>query len=574
MDKRTIIGIIAIAAILILTPYYTRLISGNAEPVAAADSLASAPNDATGADLGKAGDDNRVAKHELSPSGDTLVPDHSIGGETSSQVPDTIPEKSVFVRTKHYDYTLTSKGGDIVSVVSREYLDIFGKPMEFCSDAITGPNLEVVGFRGKEVISSAGLSFATDADTLILSEANPEGAVTFVASLPEGGILQRRYHFRYDDYSFDHTALFAGDSGIGQLDETVLWWRKGLEPSDPQIKSNVSRSYRVGYMMGGDYQQEKFGKSKRPQFSHEGNTEFVATLNKYFAVIIAPSDGTASGVRCDGVWYSTDKYDGSFRQVPALGIGLSRRGGNLPVSRHDQIYIGPRDLKILRGYSKNFERTVDLGWSWLAPLTKLFIWVFRVMFGVFKNYGIVIIVFSILIKLLLYPLSRKQMESMKKMKDLEPKLKLLREEYATDVKKLNEETMKLYQKEKINPLGGCLPLLPQMPIFFSLFAMLRNSFALRGAPFVLWIQDLSMKDPYYVLPILMSLTMFIQQKLTIKDPKQKMMVYLMPVLFLFMFKSMPSGLVLYWLCFNIFSLVQTIWVEYKSDRESKLATTD
>ena len=196
------------------------------------------------------------------------------------------------------------------------------------------------------------------------------------------------------------------------------------------------------------------------------------------------------------------------------------------------------------------------------------------MFGVFKNYGIVIIVFSILIKLLLYPLSRKQMESMKKMKDLEPKLKLLREEYATDVKKLNEETMKLYQKEKINPLGGCLPLLPQMPIFFSLFAMLRNSFALRGAPFMLWIQDLSMKDPYYVLPILMSLTMFIQQKLTIKDPKQKMMVYLMPVLFLFMFKSMPSGLVLYWLCFNIFSLAQTLWVEYKSDKESKLATTD
>ncbi len=202
-----------------------------------------------------------------------------------------------------------------------------------------------------------------------------------------------------------------------------------------------------------------------------------------------------------------------------------------------------------------------LGWSWLAPLTKLFMWIFKFLFGIIGNYGVVIIVFSIIIKLALLPLSHKQMQSMKRMKELEPKLKVLRETYKSDVKRLNEETMKLYKKEGINPMGGCLPMIPQMPVFFALFALLRNSFDLRGAPFMFWIQDLSQKDPYYIIPILMGLTMFIQQKISIRDPKQKMMVYFMPLIFLFIFRNMPSGLVLYWFTFNIFSLIQTIWTE-------------
>jgi YidC/Oxa1 family membrane protein insertase len=571
MDKRTIIGLIIIAAILVLTPYYTKFISGEPVDSTEADTLSEAHSDATGADIGRPDSDDKISRHELASTGDTTPSDHSIGDVRQSvAVLDTIPEKKVFVQTGKYTFVLTTKGGDIESIVSSEFVDISDKPMEFCNTEILGSNFEVVGFVGKKAMSSAGLSFVTDRDTLILSETNDEGAVTFVASLPGGGILQRRYHFRFDDYSFDHTTLFAGDSTTDHVDETVLWWRKGLEPSDPRVKTNVSTSYRCGYIMGGEYDSEKFGKSERPRLSHEGNTQFVATLNKYFAVIIAPEEGTASGVRCDGVWYSSDKYDDSNVQVPAIGVGLSRFGGEMPLSRHDLIYIGPRDLKIMKEYSKDFEKTVDLGWRWLAPITKLFIWIFDAMFSILKNYGIVIIVFSILIKLLLYPLSRKQMESMRRMKELEPKLSVLREKYSTDVNKMNEETMKLYKKEKINPLGGCLPLLPQMPIFFALFSMLRNSFALRGAPFTLWLTDLSIKDPYYVLPILMGLTMFIQQKLTIKDPKQKMMVYMMPLLFLFMFRNMPSGLVLYWLCFNVLSLAQTLRVEYQSKRDSQL----
>ncbi len=570
MDKRTVIGIIIIAAILVLTPYYTKLIGGGKKPVAEADTLGHAESDLTRSTA--VVHEENLSRLEIKGSADTLLPLHSIGGDVESEAEeDSVPDRLVKVRTEKYEIVLSSRGGDIVSFTSLEFPDVAGEPYDFCHSEIIGPNLEVVGYRGKEIISSSGLDFLPDRDSLILTEADEEGAVTFTVNLPEGGLLQRRYHFKFDEYSFEHTALFTGDSAFEPLDETVLWWRKGLEPSDPEVKTNVSTSYRAGYLMGDSYSTEKFGKSDLPRFSHDGSTGFVATLNKYFAVIIAPKEGVASGVRGDGVWYSSRKFDGSDRQIPVIGVGLSMPGGEAPYSRHDLVYIGPRDLKTLKAYSRSFEKVVNLGWSWLSPITKFFIWIFDILYSLLHNYGLVIIVFSILIKIMLYPLSRKQMESMKKMKDLEPKIAELRERYSTDVKRLNEETMKLYQKEKINPLGGCLPLLPQMPIFFALFAMLQNSFALRGAPFGLWLQDLSAKDPYYILPILMTLTMFIQQKMTVKDPKQKAMVYMMPLLFLFMFRNMPSGLVLYWLCFNIFSLAQTLWVEFKSNRESGLA---
>jgi len=558
-------------------PYYQKLLTGETEEQLAqadtsgADTLGEADIDRTTAHPGEIYDSARAYTPELTVSADTVREETAIGvSEEAQGARDTIPEKLVYVRTKRYDIVLSSWGGDIISMVSREFLDLNGQPMEFCPSEVAGANLPLVAFEGDRFITTESLHFVTDSDSLLLTETDPTGAVTFAAMLPDGGIIQRRYHFRYEDYAFDHATLFGGEGEKAGIDESILWWRKGLEPSDPDIKGNISANYRIGYMIGGEYDDEKFGKDEKPQFSFDGTTDFVATHNKYFVVIIAPYDGVASGVRCDGVRYSAESFGDYKRQIPALGVGLVQPGGDAPVTRHDLIYIGPRDHEILKRYNRGFEKTVNLGWSWLAPLTKLFMWGFKILYSILGNYGVVIIIFSILIKLVLLPLSRKQMKSMQRMKELEPKLSELREKYKSDVKKLNEETMKLYQKEKINPLGGCLPLIPQMPVFFALFAMLRNSFALRGAPFILWITDLSQKDPYYVLPILMGVSMFIQQKISIRDPKQKMMVYFMPLLFLFLFRNMPSGLVLYWLCFNIFSLVQTLWVEFKSEKNEAL----
>jgi YidC/Oxa1 family membrane protein insertase len=204
---------------------------------------------------------------------------------------------------------------------------------------------------------------------------------------------------------------------------------------------------------------------------------------------------------------------------------------------------------------------VDLGWRWVVrPFSLVILWLFQALHSVIPNYGLVIIVFSILIKAVFHPLTKKQMRSMRRMQEMQPRLAKLKERYGKDPQRMNKETMKLYREAGINPLGGCLPLLPQMPIFYALFQVFRTSIELRGAYFFGWLTDLSQKDPYYILPIIMALSMFVQQKLTMKDPKQKMLVYMMPLLFGFLFKDFPAGLTLYWTCYNISSVIEQVWL--------------
>ena len=157
-----------------------------------------------------------------------------------------------------------------------------------------------------------------------------------------------------------------------------------------------------------------------------------------------------------------------------------------------------------------------------------------------------------------------------KMQELQPKLAQLKERYKKEPARLNQETMKLYKQAGVNPLGGCLPLIFQMPIFYALFVVFRSTIELRGAKFAFWLSDLSQKDPYYVLPIIMAGTMFWQQKITIKDPKQAMLVYFMPILFFFFFYNFPAGLTLYWTVFNILSLVETYYFKHKGLHPSAL----
>jgi len=227
------------------------------------------------------------------------------------------------------------------------------------------------------------------------------------------------------------------------------------------------------------------------------------------------------------------------------------------------IYVGPLDYGILKSYKAGLDGLVSMGWKIIQPFSVAVLWLFTQMHKFIPNYGFVIILFSIIIKILFHPLSRKSTTSMTRMQQLQPKLKQLQEKYKNDRAKQQAEMMKLYKEYGVNPLGGCLPLLLQMPVFYGLFTVFRSTIELRGAKFMLWIQDLSLRDPYYILPIIMGLTMFIQQKMSIKDPKQKMMVYLMPVLFTFLFYGMPAGLVLYWTMFNILSFIEQLYIKQR-----------
>jgi YidC/Oxa1 family membrane protein insertase len=190
--------------------------------------------------------------------------------------------------------------------------------------------------------------------------------------------------------------------------------------------------------------------------------------------------------------------------------------------------------------------------------------VLRFIYSYTHNYGVAIILITVLIKIIFFPLSQKSFRSMNEMKKVQPYIKIIQERYKDDKAMLNQEMMKVYKEHKVNPLGGCMPMLLQVPVFIALYNALLVSIELRGAPFMLWIQDLSEKDPYYVTPILMGASMFVQQKMTptMGDPLQAKMMQFLPLIFTFMFLNFPVGLVIYWLVNNVLTIAQQYYMNH------------
>ena len=220
------------------------------------------------------------------------------------------------------------------------------------------------------------------------------------------------------------------------------------------------------------------------------------------------------------------------------------------------LYFGPLDFDLLKSYKLGWEALNDLGWTKIFSIAILKILLF--LYKIFKNYGIVIIVFSIIMKAIFYPLTRMSTKQMQQMQMLQPKIGELKKKYKGDAQALNRETMALYRVYKINPFSGCLPLVFQMPIFWALYAVLQKTIELRQANFIFWIKDLSLKDPIYVLPILMGVSFLVQNFLTTADKKNMALLIFMPIFLTVIFLNFPSGLQLYWLIFNLLSIVESI----------------
>ena len=247
----------------------------------------------------------------------------------------------------------------------------------------------------------------------------------------------------------------------------------------------------------------------------------------------------------------------------------------LPFVRSDaslslKAYVGPKEWKLFEQLDPRLTDAIEFGW--FTFLAKPF---FRVMLAIYNfvgNWGWAIVLFTLLVKLVLFPLSYKGMMSMQKLKDLAPKMKEIKERYGKDPAKMNQQMMALYKKHGANPMGGCLPMILQIPVFFALYRVLLNADELQGAPWILWITDLSRQDPYYILPILMGATMFLQQHITpntMTDPMQQKIFKWFPVLMTFFFLTFPSGLVLYWLTNNILSIAQQYYINraYEKHKE-------
>ena len=295
-----------------------------------------------------------------------------------------------------------------------------------------------------------------------------------------------------------------------------------------------------------------------------GNVEWIATRTKYFGIILMP----LSFERAYGYVYAS----GGGEVSPSVGL------------QDDElmVYAGPLDYGRLRGLGRDTHLMVDFGWPIIRDIGRLLFWFCTSVLSFVSNWGVKIILLSIALKLVLMPLTTKSFRSMAKLKQVQPRMKELQEKYKNDPKALQTAMQKLYREEGVNPLGGCLPLLMQMPVFFALYRVLANSVQLRGAGFVLWIKDLSTPEiliPFEnpilglngigLLAVLMGVSMYLQQKMTTVDQSQKSMTYILPVFMTYLFMRFPAGLTLYWFMNNILTIGQQKMISRKLEEEKQ-----
>lgn len=277
-----------------------------------------------------------------------------------------------------------------------------------------------------------------------------------------------------------------------------------------------------------------------------GNLDWYAVRNKYFISVAIPSEKER--------WSASSVYSNTGDRK-WFDFSLSKR--NIDGDSSLDIYLGPISYYTLKGYGSDLTEAMELSYRFIRPLSIAFLWMFNKLQLIIPNWGLVIIVFSILIKVVLYPLSKTSYESMNRMSSLQPQINELKIKYKNNPQMMQKATMELYKKEGVNPFSGCLPMLLQMPVFFALFPVVGRAFELRQAMFVpYWIEDLSRPDPFYLLPIAMAVSMFFQSKSTMKDPNQKPMLYMMPVMMFIFLVNFSAGLSLYWFVFNVATLLQ------------------
>ena len=487
----------------------------------------------------------------------------------AEDVNDTLPTVSVTVHTPLMELTLVSRGGGTLQqVYLNHYLRHDSSRVQLIPKGAEGIlanhflGYEVQDFYTDKLPARCSLGDSAHYDLYVTNEPR---SVSFTLPLGSQAMLQRTFTFYPDSFHFDlqQKALNLGEVNAGRW--IALTWRQGLTLTEENVKEDI-RYNKLYVLLGNDDSPSDFdAKSKPTTETTTGTITWAGVRVKYFTAVMIPDKPAIE------LWQRRQeiKSDDTFQKNYDFELRHSFDRRKPEQTYNYRIYLGPLDYDILKGYRLYLEEMMS--WGWFGFLGKWCLWFFKKLYAVIPNYGLVIIIFSILVKILVAPLTKKSYASSKKMQELQPKLAALKEKYKNNPQRLNQETMKLYKEMGVNPLGGCLPMLLQMPLLFALFTLFRTTIELRGAPFVgleWWIADLSQPDtvghllgiPINPLPIVMSLSMVLQQKLmspSTGSPQQmKSMPYLMTGIFLFIFYNFPSGLNLYYTLFNLFSILQ------------------
>ena len=575
MDKQTTIAFVLIGAILVLWLYIS-----SPDP----KQQPKAKDTTTLQDSSK-----QVAKQKDSvDSKDSKILETETLNLTDSQT----PEEFVYIETELARFELSNKGGNFRKIYLSKFNNWYSagkKNIDYDNyvqliDYTHGGSydLSFVSNDGKG-INTNELTFVSDKSPSTYKLAKKDSlTINYTFELELGKYLTKTFTFFANKYEVKSDITFTGFQNLVSNNSYDLTWNNGIRSVE---KNSVDEAnYSNASVFYGDEQvivdASSVGEKEVKEF--RGKVDWLTVRNKYFAVVIIPDnsqkiegayiEGTRESVGKDGMHES---YNTRFT-LPFQNQNVEKRSFTL--------FVGPVDYKELESYGRNLVSIVDFGSFFglkfvVRPIAEyILLPLFQFLHTIIPNYGFVLIIFSLIINIALYPLTKSSYQSMKKMQALQPMITELKEKFKDDPTKMNKETMKLYSTYGINPAGGCLPMVLQMPIFVALWGMFQSAIDLRQQPFFGWISDLSQPDVIFNLgskiplvgvqeisglALLMGITTFVQQKMTIKDPKQQAMIYMMPVMLTLLFMSFPSGLNLYYFMFNVLSIAQQYYINHQ-----------
>lgn len=593
MDKQTTLAFVLIGAILIIWLYISspnpeqqqQVKKGTDTTLVQKDSSTASQKQKSQNQNAPAGPREKVVKADTSVLGKAFTSDPAAG-------------QIITIENSLVKLELTSSGARIRRWFLKKYNtwyansspkanDFYSRHVNLINSGEGDLNIAFISKDGK-LLNTADASFSSDAKNAYYQlKDNDSLTINYTLKVDENSSIVKSYTIKENDYAARCDIQLNNMQDIISSERYDLVWANGISFVEQNSVDEATYSNASAY--SGD--EQVIVNVSRDEVSKKeinGKVDWLGVRNKYFAVIIAPKNPSSEGgAYIEGIEKAAGNESG-VRKYYNVSLKVPFNNSNYQKNSF-LVYIGPVDYNILKEYGRKFESIVDFGSLFglkviIRPISEyLLLPLFKFLHIFIPNYGVVIIVFSLIIKILLYPLTKSSFKSMKKMQLLQPKIAELKEKLKDDPQKLNKETMRLYSTYGINPAGGCLPMLLQMPILVALWGLFNVAVELRQQPFAFWITNLSSPDVIFHLPfeiplfginqvsglaLLLGITMFIQQKMSVKDPSQQALVYVMPVMFTLMFMGFPSGLNLYYFMFNLFSIIQQYWVNHsKSDVE-------
>ena len=550
MDKNTLLAFLLISIVLVLTPRYLELINPTQEQEGQTQKKSPQVSE-------------ELSEDEFKPEKSTFKKEKPLSLNNST------PEKNTKIETALYIATISNvAGGSIKEFFIKGHKTPDSNMVNLINAGdMYGPIVEAKDLDGNPLDLATPWVLDSYEPTRPLSSSL---TLSYKKEIFNNIVLYKHVTFNPDSYTINiDVDLSSAENNLYR--EVSIGWVNGLAVTEKNKTDDLT--YFQSYVFqGGELEDFKTSESKSSGTLYNGATNWVATRTKYFAAALVPSDPLlVKRAGLSGIGGSVELYDLSLTYDSRDSLGVL-------------LYLGPLEYDKIRELGVGLDEIMDFGWAFIRPISKGVLYVLTEMYKIIPNYGLVLIVFSFLIKILVYPLTKKSYQSTTAMQALQPEISKLKEKYKSNPQKLNQATMELYKKRGVNPLGGCLPMLLQMPLLFALFIVFRTTIELRSKPFVWWITDLSAPDkvlelpftiPIYgsyvaALPILMVVSMFIQQKMMSgpsQQPQQKMMQYTMSFFFFFIFNSFPSGLNLYYTLFNILTIAQQKLVKPEIKKE-------